>query len=205
MPVGTPLVSPVAGTVTDRENPGGFGHYQTVVPDSAPDQTFILGHESLWKVKSGHVAANTVIGESGNTGNSTGPHLHFEQDLGGPPYAVGNDVNPDAALTTGAPATVTDAKKDDPCAGKTGWDAAWCQIQNFKPNPQLPDPVGEFWNGFSVVFNKEHLLRFALVATGIALIIVGLAVLARVPENLPGALKGVAAMTPEGAAIGAAA
>jgi len=201
LPQGTPLVAPLAGTITDRENPGGFGHYQTIVPDASPSNTFILGHESLWKVKSGHVAAGTVVGLSGSTGNSTGPHLHFEEDRGGPPYAAGNDINPSTALTNGAPAVISTASAtaSDPCAGKTGFDAAWCQITQF-PNSVKLDPVGEFFAGLNSIFSKDHLFRFALISTGIILVLIGLAVLARVPERLPGALQGVAAMTPEGAA-----
>jgi hypothetical protein len=211
MPQGTPLISPVAGTLTDRENPGGFGHYQTVVPDAAPSETFILGHESVWKAKSGHVAPNTVVGLSGSTGNSTGPHLHFEQDIGGPPYAAGNDVNPMAALTSGAPASTIStaaAKTANPCDGKTGLDYWNCVVSTSLSQDAgvwngvkqaVTDPVGTFFTDLSTIFTQDHLLRAGMIIGGVITILIGLAVLARVPQQLPSALQGAAAMTPEGA------
>jgi murein DD-endopeptidase MepM/ murein hydrolase activator NlpD len=48
--------------------------------------TTLYGHLSGWAVGEGvQVDKDTVIGYEGSTGNSTGPHLHFEMDLAGTP------------------------------------------------------------------------------------------------------------------------
>jgi murein DD-endopeptidase MepM/ murein hydrolase activator NlpD len=68
-------------------NPGllcGYGRYVIVV--HAGGFTSLYGHMSGWAVADGtQVAKDTVIGYEGSTGASTGPHLHFEIDLGGNP------------------------------------------------------------------------------------------------------------------------
>jgi murein DD-endopeptidase MepM/ murein hydrolase activator NlpD len=62
----------------------GYGHYVVIV--HAGGFTTLYGHLSSWAVADGvQVDKDTVIGYEGSTGNSTGPHLHFEIDLGGTP------------------------------------------------------------------------------------------------------------------------
>jgi len=216
MPQGTPLITPVAGIVTDRENPGGFGHYQTVVPDAAPSTTFILGHESLWDVKSGHYQGGTRVGESGMTGRATGPHLHFEQDVGGPPYAAGNEQDPTQALSGGlsymqpenaaASGTVTtSAKPTNPYAWYDPRWAIWeaqvaggviaADAKSGGLNPTNPlDAAAQVEGWLQSVFSPEHLLRTALIAGGIILLIIGLVIMARIPERAASAAPLAAAV-----------
>ena len=77
MPEGTTLRS-IADGVVDRvfDGSGAIGKGLSV---KMPDGTrAIYGHMNEVKAHVGeHVNAGEVIGLSGNTGNSTGPHLHF--------------------------------------------------------------------------------------------------------------------------------
>ena len=62
----------------------GYGRYVVMV--HAGGFTTLYGHLSSWAVGEGvQVDKDTVIGYEGSTGNSTGPHLHFEIDLAGTP------------------------------------------------------------------------------------------------------------------------
>jgi murein DD-endopeptidase MepM/ murein hydrolase activator NlpD len=62
----------------------GYGRYVVMV--HAGGFITLYGHLSSWAVGDGvQVDKDTVIGYEGSTGNSTGPHLHFEIDLGGMP------------------------------------------------------------------------------------------------------------------------
>lgn len=77
-PMGTPVVAALAGKVAVSEFMGGYG--LTVVMEHK-NQTLetLYAHLSEIFVKPGEeVKQGTVIGRVGSTGNSTGPHLHFE-------------------------------------------------------------------------------------------------------------------------------
>lgn len=78
-----PVYSTIAGKVLTKEMPGGFGHYIQV--KGGPLDVF-YGHLSKWLVKNGQsVHPGTKLGISGNTGASTGPHLHYEMHQNGKP------------------------------------------------------------------------------------------------------------------------
>ena len=74
---GDPIHAAFSGTVRIAGRMGGYGNC-IVVRHSNGLET-LYGHLSKINVKHGQqVAAGEVIGQGGNTGNSTGPHLHFE-------------------------------------------------------------------------------------------------------------------------------
>jgi murein DD-endopeptidase MepM/ murein hydrolase activator NlpD len=72
---GTPVMAATDGTVRTQWN-SAYGNMAIV---TAPDGTETwYCHLSSTKFRSGSVQAGDVIAYSGNSGNSTGPHLHFE-------------------------------------------------------------------------------------------------------------------------------
>ena len=79
-PKGTPLVSPVAGTVYFRDyQAGGAGHYLVSRGEDGRDYVFMpLVEGSQLVAKGDVVAAGQQIGQVGSSGRSSGPHLHFE-------------------------------------------------------------------------------------------------------------------------------
>lgn len=71
-----------AGRVTRAGLNGGYGNYVEI--DHGHGLVSFYGHLSAISVKAGrHVDKGDPIGTSGNTGNSTGPHLHFGVHLRG--------------------------------------------------------------------------------------------------------------------------
>lgn len=96
--VGTPVMAAMGGSVTtSKDLPGAgnggyrsYGRYITI--GNGLDST-LYAHLSKRSVKTGQsVRPGQLIGFSGNTGNSTGPHMHFETWRGGkdiPPGSFG--------------------------------------------------------------------------------------------------------------------
>lgn len=80
-PKGTSIFAAAAGTVIIARNNGAWnGGYGNYVVISHPNGTQTLyGHMSVVLTSVGaHVSAGDTIGKVGSTGESTGPHLHFE-------------------------------------------------------------------------------------------------------------------------------
>ncbi|MEB3831319.1 peptidoglycan DD-metalloendopeptidase family protein [Phormidium sp. CCY1219] len=99
-PIGTPIVSVARGTVTyARWNPGGYGN---LVEIEHPDGSFTrYAHNHRILVVEGQaVEQGQVIAEVGSTGNSTGPHLHFEF------YPPGEDAVDPLVYLPGDPANL---------------------------------------------------------------------------------------------------
>jgi LysM repeat protein len=80
MPVGTSLYAAAGGTVIISKNSGWNGGYGDYVVIQHPNNTqTVYGHMDSTVVLVGQaVTKGQLIGYSGNTGKSTGPHLHFE-------------------------------------------------------------------------------------------------------------------------------
>jgi RNA polymerase sigma-54 factor len=74
---GDPIHAAFGGTVRIAGRMGGYGNCVVVRHPNGLETLY--GHLSKINVRHGqHVAAGEVIGLGGSTGNSTGPHLHFE-------------------------------------------------------------------------------------------------------------------------------
>ena len=87
-PRGTPAVAPVAGVASHHDNTlGGHAYYL----HGADGITYYGAHLDSYSSNVGRVAAGTVLGYVGNSGDARGgpPHLHFEMHPGG-----GGAVNP---------------------------------------------------------------------------------------------------------------
>jgi murein DD-endopeptidase MepM/ murein hydrolase activator NlpD len=77
VPFGTPIHPTGAGTVVFAGVHGGHG--KTIIVRHAPGEETLYGHNSELVVKIGDlVSPESVIALSGNSGRSTGPHVHYE-------------------------------------------------------------------------------------------------------------------------------
>ncbi|MEJ7782504.1 MAG: peptidoglycan DD-metalloendopeptidase family protein [Solirubrobacteraceae bacterium] len=81
---GTPIRAADSGKVVLRAFTGGYGNYTCIQHSSSLSTCY--AHQSRFGVSSGQsVSKGKVIGYVGNTGNSTGAHLHFEVRVNGTP------------------------------------------------------------------------------------------------------------------------
>jgi murein DD-endopeptidase MepM/ murein hydrolase activator NlpD len=83
-PVGTPVVASADGRITFAGRRGGFG--LMVVIDHGHGLSTRYAHMDATLKQAGEtVRRGDKIGLMGNTGRSTGPHLHYEVHLNGVP------------------------------------------------------------------------------------------------------------------------
>ena len=81
---GDPIKASDGGTVTYAGWNGGYGKFIKIKHDNGYETYY--GHLSAINVSVGQkVAQGQTIGKLGNTGRSTGPHLHFEIRKNGVP------------------------------------------------------------------------------------------------------------------------
>lgn len=100
--LGTKVYAHDSGVVTIVGNGGGYGNYIEI--DHGSYRTRYAHLKQISVSRGQKVSGGTVIGLSGNTGNSTGPHLHFEV------LVNGKKVNPAPYLqgaTSGTPGSKT--------------------------------------------------------------------------------------------------
>jgi murein DD-endopeptidase MepM/ murein hydrolase activator NlpD len=90
--VNTPIVCTANGKVIYSGWQSGYGN--TIVVDHGHNYRTVYGHLSKRIVKSGsYVSRGQVIAKMGNTGSSTGSHLHYEV------HFKGRSINPKPYLT----------------------------------------------------------------------------------------------------------
>jgi murein DD-endopeptidase MepM/ murein hydrolase activator NlpD len=97
VPYGTEVYATGDGTIIESGwNPGGFGNY--IVIDHGYGLQSTYGHLSQIKVSKGaNIKRGDMIGLSGNSGTSSGPHLHYQIDQFGehknPVNFFNNDIS----------------------------------------------------------------------------------------------------------------
>jgi len=100
VPEYTPVRATFDGQAKSAYDPYGYGNY--VILDTTFGATLFFGHLNVVKVPTTavDVKAGQVIGLSGNTGNSSGPHLHYESIT--PAYPIRSLVPsvPDPTINT---------------------------------------------------------------------------------------------------------
>lgn len=82
VPRGTPIMAPLSGTVRETGNtdavPGCYSWGKWTLIDHANGLSTLYAHQDVLGVVPGQkVSTGEIIGYVGNTGFSTGPHLHF--------------------------------------------------------------------------------------------------------------------------------
>ncbi|MET7640452.1 M23 family metallopeptidase [Streptomyces sp. NPDC005438] len=83
---GTPVLAATDGTVTTKYDMS-YGNMVIVTAEDGTETWYC--HLGSTKIRGGEVKAGDTIAYSGSSGNSTGPHLHFEVRPGG-----GSAINP---------------------------------------------------------------------------------------------------------------
>jgi murein DD-endopeptidase MepM/ murein hydrolase activator NlpD len=94
--LGTPVVAPHAGVVEAVDYQAGAAGNYVVLDSEGEDYDFVFMHlrtGSIDVAMGQRVRTGQRIGEVGNTGHSTGPHLHFEIWVGGW-YVGGHPIDP---------------------------------------------------------------------------------------------------------------
>ncbi|WP_406453857.1 M23 family metallopeptidase [Streptomyces sp. NBC_00876] len=95
--LGTPVMAATDGTVRTQFNTA-YGNMAIVTMADGTETWYC--HLSSTRIRSGSVKAGDVIAYSGDSGNSTGPHMHFEVRPGGGaaidplPWLRSHGVNP---------------------------------------------------------------------------------------------------------------
>ena len=90
-PQGAPIKAAKEGRVILAGVKGGYGN--TIMIDHGGGFVTLYAHQSKFGVGLGQtVSAGQVIGYIGSTGQSTGPHLHFEIRINGTPVNPGKHL-----------------------------------------------------------------------------------------------------------------
>lgn len=95
---GTPVGAAIGGTVLNKSWGKAWGNHVIIHGDNG--LYYLYAHFSRKAVNGGKVNTGQTIGYVGSTGNSTGPHLHFEVQKSAS-WARGNEVDPGPYVTSG--------------------------------------------------------------------------------------------------------
>ena len=134
---GTPVLASAAGTAYRYSQPSGAGNY-IVIDHGAGWKTYYF-HLSAYSVANGAgVAQGQQIGVTGSTGNSSGPHIHYEQLLNG----VGqNIVINGTGLAYPGEYGIEHLVSDNGCSGNGKQFMTWGSGINVRSEPRLGAPI----------------------------------------------------------------
>jgi murein DD-endopeptidase MepM/ murein hydrolase activator NlpD len=95
---GTPIYATADGVVRFTGIQGGFGKAVRIRHEASGLET-VYGHLDSFKVKAGEkVKRGDLIGLMGNTGRSTGPHLHYEVRKSGKSFNPQSFILPESLI-----------------------------------------------------------------------------------------------------------
>ena len=140
VPLGTSVVSPGVGAVTEVGNSGPNGNFVRVDHGDGVVSSYL--HLQSQAVKVGdQVTPGQQLGLSGNTGHSTGPHLHWQTTVNGTP------VNPQSVAFPQGNAPQPNAPRDPAAQVTTDLNAPPADAQAPAPviarGPSLYDISGQ--------------------------------------------------------------
>jgi cold shock CspA family protein len=145
-PIGTPIFATDSGVVVKAgwENPNdpkkGYGQRIRIKHDDGSESVY--AHLSQINVKLGStIEKGTEIAKSGNTGRSTGPHLHYELIKNGARVNPGNQM----AMATVTPGNVS-----------SKLDVLLAENQGLKLNGQQPTTYTNNSSQTTKVGNKSE-------------------------------------------------
>lgn len=93
--LGTPVVSPIAGEVVKRAyQASGAGHYLVIRGDDGADYALMHFHAAPAVAPGTRVSAGSPLGQAGQSGSATAPHLHLEMWPNGWQRAGSKPVDP---------------------------------------------------------------------------------------------------------------
>lgn len=80
-PSGTPIRAAKSGEIVLAAYTGGYGNYTCISHGGGLSTCY--AHQTSFARTSGSISQGSILGYVGSTGNSTGPHLHFEVRING--------------------------------------------------------------------------------------------------------------------------
>ena len=175
-PVGTPVFSALGGQVIQVQDTGRTGYGKSILIKDADGTYALYGHLSQIFVQQGQsIATGSNIGRTGNTGNSTGPHLHFELRK---TAKYGSDIDPLKWLRT--PYTGTTYS---PTTGGTVIPVGYQNVDSIEAPGQNPPVTGVFsgitglTDLIAILTDGQFWIRVLEIALGTFLLIWGTAML----------------------------
>lgn len=168
VPVGTRLVAPEGGKIIYAgSSSSGYGKYVKI--RTADGKDIILGHMSEIDIGVGqNVRAGQLVGLSGNTGNSTGPHVHIEVRKGGgfldplSLYTGSYQVTAGGTVTPSKPTAKPGAKAGPPgTAPQPGEEGVSSPIFSLLPDIKI--------NWINIVIGGIGVILIAVGVTGVVI------------------------------------